>query len=124
MFDWSSYAKLAKSLEKYTKRSTIPEAYFRSAVSRAYYSSFHITEEYAKAKLSYIPPRRSAHSALIIFLKRKTDPTLILLGQELEACRNNRTTCDYIASKNINSSYVQSVFIKTDYINNTVKSLY
>jgi uncharacterized protein (UPF0332 family) len=123
MFDWNSYTKLAKSLVKYTKRSTISEAYFRSAASRAYYASFHMAEEYATKKLRYRPTKFNAHSTLIQFFKRNPDITLKTIGTELDSCRKDRNTSDYDTAANVDNRFTNNVFIKTDYINNTIMSL-
>ncbi len=44
-FDWNLYLKLAESLA-----GTHEEAYYRSAISRSYYSAFNLARSYLKTK--------------------------------------------------------------------------
>lgn len=135
MFDWNSFTKLSKSLEKYSKRSKVKEAFLRSAVSRGYYAIYHATKDYSEKKLAYnyrILSNRykrlgvhvyGSHQVLIHFLKTQSDPTLKVLGTELETCRDCRTECDYEASASIDRNYVKSFFIKSDGVRSTIVSL-
>lgn len=59
-FDWNGYLAFAKALKTETDSqtaSTDKEAKQRSAVSRAYYSVYHLAEDFAKENLGYTPSR-------------------------------------------------------------------
>lgn len=119
MFLWKDYTKLAKSLEKYSKRSTISEAFLRSAVSRGYYAIYHASQDYAITK-GY---KKKSHSALISFLKIQSDSNVKLLGVELDNYRKDRNDCDYEASVVVNSSYIIKVFLRTDSLTALIPTL-
>jgi hypothetical protein len=63
-FDWDDYLTIAKDFE--TKSNGLPqsnmkEAMQRVALSRAYYSMYHLAVEYAKTHFGYIPRRNGSN---------------------------------------------------------------
>ncbi len=130
MYNWNDFNKISKSLKKYAKVNSLSsEGFYRCAVSRAYYSVYHLLLNYAKSKgynfRSYSRSIRSLpsapkghHSVLIHFLvndPRNTQPVR-LLGIELGNCKDQRVVCDYMNYITIDERYVNSMFVHIEHI--------
>lgn len=65
-FDWDGYLSFAKDLKSKTDGQTATnknEAMQRTAISRAYYSMFHLAVDYAMAKLGYTPKKNGPNQS-------------------------------------------------------------
>lgn len=97
MFTWNDYLTLAESLA-----SSSDEAALRTAISRAYYASFHTAEDICR-DLHIAVPRftahggwdSSVHSRVIAALRAHPNPHLQHAGKLLTSMRKSRNTADY-----------------------------
>jgi uncharacterized protein (UPF0332 family) len=71
------------------------EASWRSAVSRAYYSAFHVARQLLEQVGFAVPRADRAHSHLWLRLSNCGDPTIQLAGRELNNLRGLRNRADY-----------------------------
>jgi len=71
-FDWKSLVEVAKELNKHAGASGHPEAFYRSALSRAYFGAYGYAREYAYKFLGFVPREASEdHGRLRAHLQRK-----------------------------------------------------
>jgi len=71
-FDWNNYFSLAEFLRDITDPPFEKEAAQLSAISRAYYASFHFACSYAESLLGFVPTKTGAdHIGLIRHLQSK-----------------------------------------------------
>jgi len=99
------------------------EASMRSAVSRAYYATFHRVKLFAAnhgVKFSS-GMRSNIHKEIIDFLNYHTDQKVKLLSPKLDRLRNDRNKCDYADSINNISNITQKSIIYADNIFNDLK---
>mgnify|MGYP001596417277 CR=1 FL=1 len=98
-FDWNKYFLLAEDIYKNTKKASGDnEATQRTAISRAYYSVFHLSEDNAISNMAYQRPTKNHHSEIILFYKKQmADPNHQELGKLLSTLRFSREKCDYEA---------------------------
>jgi hypothetical protein len=91
-FDWKEYLKLASCLigegEDYCK-----EAGFRSATSRAYYSAFCYSRNFAQKRLGFTPyfDSKDHYSLRSHFARHNLDN----ISRRLDRLRQWRNSCDY-----------------------------
>lgn len=92
MFPCDGYLQLAKNLSVIND-----EASLRSAVSRAYYASYHKAKIFAQnSGIKFSSGKRSEiHQEVINFLRSHKNEDIALLSLELDRLRNNRNKCDY-----------------------------
>ncbi len=95
-FNWDDYKKLAEHLYN-DPDSAIPEAYYRSAISRAYYAAFHITKKKMIDHYGFISRTSNAHSRLLDFLREKKidNPIIGEAWINLKRLRVRRESADY-----------------------------
>ena len=71
-FDWKSLVEVAKELSRQAAGSSHPEAFYRSALSRAYFGAYGHAREYAAKFLGFVPRQASEdHGRLRAHLQRK-----------------------------------------------------
>src|SRR5439155_26713655 len=93
-FDWNEFVELARILEQQAKNAVYPEAYYRSAVSRAYFSAFGHAINYAKNFLQFTPRELvEDHGRLREHLKRRRRKGD---SDRLEQLRQWRNEADYL----------------------------
>ena len=92
-FDWKEYLVLARSLQLQAGSAGNPEAFLRSALSRAYYGAFCYARNYARDWLGF-QPRNDAddHGRLREHLKQKRRRAV---ADKLQRLREWRNECDY-----------------------------
>ena len=91
-FDWSEYLTLAERLVSKAEEAPNPEAYYRTAVSRAYYSVFCLTRNYVRDTEGRV---FSEHSALHKHLISKPHKAKSKLGNQLKRLFQHRNNADY-----------------------------
>jgi hypothetical protein len=92
-FDWREYLQVAKELVARVSVGHTSEAAARSAVSRAYYSSFGWVCRYAERNLGYQRSRRAdEHVNLRDYLRKHGKERLASRLNQLRLWRNK---CDY-----------------------------
>jgi hypothetical protein len=101
-FDWNDYLTIAKEFKTRTDGQTpsnLNEAMQRTAVSRAYYSMFHLALEYAKNHFGYNPQRggpNQAHADIRSeYQKQMASPDHQEIAQILRRVHKARVDCDY-----------------------------
>ena len=67
----------------------------RNAVSRIYYSVYHISLHFAGNYLGFTCVGQSRHKQLIDIFKSRNDRSLQLIGRQMEKLRNARNEADY-----------------------------
>ena len=77
---------------------------WRSAVSRAYYSVFHVAREFMEGLGFTVPQADRAHGYLWLRLQNCGEPSLEQLGRDLQEMRRQRNFADY----DLNRAYRQS----------------
>jgi hypothetical protein len=92
-FDWKAYIELARLLQQQASNAAYSEAYWRSALSRAYYGAFCYARNYARDWLGF-RPRNDAddHGRLREHLKQKRRRGV---ADRLQRLREWRNECDY-----------------------------
>ena len=81
----------------------------RNAVSRIYYSVYHISLHFASNYLGFPCVGQSRHKQLIDFFKSSNDRSLKVIGRQMEKLRNARNEADYILT-----TYVSLEDVKLD----------
>jgi uncharacterized protein (UPF0332 family) len=71
------------------------EANKRSAVSRAYYSAYHVAREFVTACGVRFPSTAATHEALPWCLSKSGDVVLVTAARELRSLRTSRNEADY-----------------------------
>lgn len=97
-FNWPNYLVLAKDLAGWSVSGPVnEEAKLRSAISRAYYASFHVIKGYLEenGEIDTLPTGRSQHQGIIIYLKRSSDKNRRKLGNNLDRLITDRNRADY-----------------------------
>lgn len=107
MFNWEDYLKLSKDWKDIDNQDPLSEAFYRSAISRAYYFVYHYVKEFAKCNGYTEDPKRSGdrHREMIDFLnmnKRNTSASY------LSKLLKYRKECDYINNKIVDQRLVNS----------------
>jgi uncharacterized protein (UPF0332 family) len=77
---------------------------WRSAVSRAYYSAFHVAREFMESLGFTVPQADRAHGYLWLRLQNCGEASLEQLGRDLQDLRRQRNYADY----DLNRTYRQS----------------
>jgi hypothetical protein len=92
-FDWLEFYRLAKQLS----RQTTDEAAMRCAISRAYYSVYHLANERRKRNSIPLPLVVNAgiHLRLWYLFRTHADSTCRKIGFEGDRLRRSRTAADY-----------------------------
>jgi uncharacterized protein (UPF0332 family) len=90
----------------------LKEAYWRSAVSRAYYAAFHEARQLLWQCQFTVPKGEQAHAYLWLRLSNCGHPDLAHAGAELNDLRSQRNWADYdfdqVLDQNTAADYVQS----------------
>ena len=102
MFDWEDYHLLARELLSLADSSSIKEAMFRSAVSRAYYAAYHRACDYLREVNEYPSDqdlqanRNRSHQVIIdIFIGNTARPGWKRIGKKLSRLKDFRRRADY-----------------------------
>jgi uncharacterized protein (UPF0332 family) len=88
--NWRDFLPLAAQLAHGTS-----EAEWRSAVSRAYYSAFHISRRLLSDARFAIPRADRAHQYLVFRLSNCGEPAVEQTGRDLDTLRRLRNRADY-----------------------------
>lgn len=91
VFDWKEFYDVGVHLEEHSSE----EAYQRSAVSRYYYSCYHLVKNYFERKFHYLGRPEHPHKTLIERLKFYGDEDENDLADALSQLRVYRTHADY-----------------------------
>jgi len=101
-FNWNDYLTVARELKTRTDGqpvSNLNEAMRRSAVSRTYYSMYHLAVEYAKSHFGYTPQRGGSnqfHADIRSEYQRQMgNPEHQEIAQILRRVHKARIDCDY-----------------------------
>lgn len=101
-FDWNDYLTIAKELKTDTDgqpNSNSVEAKRRTAISRAYYSVYHLAIDYAKTNLGYTPTQygpNQAHSDIrSVYQSQLANPDHQEVCKMLFKLHKARKNCDY-----------------------------
>ncbi|MFZ8803405.1 MAG: HEPN domain-containing protein [Candidatus Calescibacterium sp.] len=100
-FDWKLYVQLAEELIDFYRSEALKEAYFRSAISRAYYGVFCIGRNFLKSKGKTIPPI-DTHKFVREQFKRSSDMIERKIGENLARLWKERKDSDYEDTADIN----------------------
>lgn len=92
-FAWKDYGSVSRFLEQQAANSAYPEAFLRSAVSRAYYGAFCDARNYARVKLRF--QRRDDGDDHGRLRERLKQGKLRGIAEKLERLRDWRNECDY-----------------------------
>jgi uncharacterized protein (UPF0332 family) len=92
-FDWTDYHRLAY---QWLDEIELKEAYFRSAISRAYYFAFHDAVRYLVAAERFDPDRWTGlHTVVINRFENSSDLNQRKIGAKLKRLRSHRVDADY-----------------------------
>jgi uncharacterized protein (UPF0332 family) len=95
-FDWSDFLKLAESLARAERASSLEEAALRSAVSRAYYAAYCASRNHARDLGEIILTRGSKdHGIVQDHYQHSRVRDYQKIGAWLERLRDNRNCADY-----------------------------
>lgn len=127
-FDWDGYLAVAKELQSDTDgqaHSNAIEAKQRTAISRAYYSMYHLAVSYARVNLGYNPTRNGpnqAHSDIqTVYRTQLGSVELQEIKQILNRLHKARINCDY-KDKDLGNlqSLVSSLILDADKMKRTL----
>lgn len=121
-FDWNEYLSIAKSLKAKTDgqaHSASNEAMQRTAISRAYYSMFHLAVDYAKANLGYTPqqggPNQSHTDIRTVYQRQLANPDHQEVKKMLARLHKARLNSDYKSESLGNTEkLLESVILDAD----------
>jgi hypothetical protein len=88
--NWRDFLPLAARLAGGTS-----EAEWRSAVSRAHYTAFHVARRMFTDLKFTVPRADRAHQYLVFRLSNSSEPTIEQAGRDLETLRRLRNRADY-----------------------------
>ena len=88
--NWREFLTLAARLA-----AGAAEEDWRSAVSRAYYSAFHVARQLLSDLGFTVPRADRAHQYLVFRLSNGGDPAVAQAGRDLETLRRLRNRADY-----------------------------
>ncbi len=95
-FDWFDYLKLARTLAKDATSSDFAEASLRSAISRAYYSAYCASRNFASQRSEIkLTGGVNDHRVVQNHYINSSDRDYRRVGTWLARLRNNRNTADY-----------------------------
>jgi uncharacterized protein (UPF0332 family) len=121
-FDWHAYLNVADELINQQRTPSLEEAYFRSAISRSYYSAFGI----ARAFLSHSGvslPLKDTHKTLREEFKNSPDRTKKKIGLDLDRLWKERKDADYEGKLTVKVSKAQISYQIAHRILQDLKSL-
>ncbi|MCR4433928.1 MAG: HEPN domain-containing protein [Caldiserica bacterium] len=93
-FNWESYIQLADELIAYQKQPSILEAYYRSAISRAYYGVFCIARNFLIKKGISIP-KENTHKFVREQYTNSSNWLEKKIGTDLSRLLLDRKNADY-----------------------------
>lgn len=110
MFDWNHYYLLSKEFNKIASSDPLAEAYYRSSISRCYYSVYHQVKAFAVENGFIEDSSRigDRHAEIIDFLN-EIDRSWA--GNHLSKLKKNRHTCDYKNNVTVDSRLVNTSMI-------------
>ncbi len=120
-FNWLDFYRLAGQL----KNQTTDEAALRSAISRAYYTTYHLADERRKSNNIPLPALSNAgsHLRLWYLFRNHHHGTCRKVGIDGDRLRRRRQTADYDAViKNIQSE-VNSAMREAHILINSITSM-
>jgi uncharacterized protein (UPF0332 family) len=95
-FHWSEYLSLAQELLRVSLPSSLHEASFRSAMSRAYYAAFGQARNYLISTERIVIPRgTNIHQYVIDTFEMSNEPAHQVIGHLLHHLRSTRNAADY-----------------------------
>jgi hypothetical protein len=103
-FDWKDYVDLSRFLQQQAPHAENQEAFFRTAISRAYYAAFcHVRNH--EHRQSGFTPRNDGddHGRLREHLKKGK---MAGIGKRLQRLREWRNECDYLDQLNFDPQSV------------------
>lgn len=105
MFNWSDYLKLSQNWKDIDSSDPLSEAYYRSAISRAYYCVYHNVKEFVKNNGFIESPERKGdrHAEIIDYLNNNDRHWA---GGHLDRLKKNRHTSDYKNNKQVDQRFV------------------
>ena len=109
-FTWEHFLELAQELADSPPGDNLREAKLRSAISRAYYASFHHARAYYRRRYGTAPPgSRSGreHRLLPLALTASGSPSEEQAGDQLNTLRGLRREADYELSSSPDGSLVR-----------------
>lgn len=125
-FSWPNYLVLAKDLAGWSVSEPVnEEAKLRSAISRAYYASFHVIKGYLeeKGEIDTLPTGRSQHQGIIIHLKNSSERDRKKLGHNLNRLLSDRRRADYYSSFHNIKNQTNSAIKTAERIFKSIESL-
>ena len=105
-FDWNEFLNLADKManQALTIQGLSMESTYRTAISRAYYATYHVAFRIAKQLDPSFKPTKSQHQAVIDWYRTKTQPPVNTIGQSLTTLKTKRVHADYHDSKRITAA--------------------
>ncbi|ACK73741.1 conserved hypothetical protein (plasmid) [Gloeothece citriformis PCC 7424] len=94
-FNWEDYLTLATELFGESSTSSIQEARFRSAISRAYYAAFNQARIFLESRDKVIIPSVNVHKYVISQFQTSLDNRRHKIGNCLLVLRVYRNQADY-----------------------------
>jgi len=122
LFQWAEFIDLAKTLGDEAKRDG-SEGKRRSAISRAYYATFHAARDYAVKSFGFDIAERDVHSRLWKALKTQPGKEAPILGQRGEELMRLRRRADYDRTPPVADSLVQQGLTMASLASGLLKSI-
>lgn len=95
-FDWNEYLVLARELADTDGAVASEESKRRSAISRAYYSSYCSARNFLENMYGEVAPEHSSvHAFVVKALISKSEIELVQAGTKLDTLRQYRAKADY-----------------------------
>jgi len=109
-FDWRLYVDLADELTTYHRTSSFQDAYYRTAISRAYYGVYHLAKKILIDKGCVLPPK-SQHQFVRDTLLASTVRTERRIGTHLSRLWKDRVDADYKEVASIDKSRATTTYM-------------
>lgn len=101
-FSWKDYLTLAEKLANHPD-STVDEASFRTATSRAYYAAFGESKDYAMRQLGFVPTKLPDDHRLLRTAFENAG--MYGVARSLSRLRGWRNDCDYDSTLPVGAGY-------------------
>lgn|GEM_PF-2411504 len=95
IFDWPEFLLLAYNITGMGATTISDEAYWRAAISRAYYATYHIALAYAERQHYQRPAGKGSHEALIAWYSASQNPRRFEISAQLDNLFRARISADY-----------------------------
>ena len=123
VFEWEDFLTVAFDLYDAAARTAIRNAYLRTSLGRAYYSSFNVCRDYLERVLRVPVPRADVHNFVATYFRNSSDPRMKEIGRKLRRMRDARNNADYVLFFTRLQRTLEDALADSEWIINTISQL-